>query len=233
MTIYTDSLNRVVPRHITSVYAYYPEDDDVVLFNEICRIISETTFETWIYLLLLVGSATMAVAMTLYVYRWAVYGYYDTDEYNDPKVVIVRRFISDGIDAEIEQMIDEYATRDYVIMDNRAVVDVSFPPSVKSNPRIVKRNMEYFMSRYLYRLAKSTRDIYIMSRNLYRSDYENYYQIANMAGWRVEIWDITVEDDSRVMEDDASKKRFEVLRRKEECIYHYDPRTTRNVRVVV
>ena len=233
MTIYTDSLNMVVPRHITSVYAYYPQDDDVVLFNEVCRLVSEISVETWIYLSLLVGSVAMAVSTMLYVYRWAVYGYYDTDEYNDPKVVIVRRFISDAIDAEIEQMIDEYATRNYTIMDNRSVSDVSYPPSVKWNPKIVKRNMEYFMSRYLYRLSKPTRDIYIMSRNLYRSDYENYYQIAQMAGWRVEIWDVTVEDDSRGYVDDAMRDRMRVMRNKEESIYQYDNRTTRNIRMVV
>jgi len=233
MTIYTDSLNMVVPRHITSVYAYYPQDDDVLLFNEVCRLVSEISVETWIYLSLLVGSVAMAVSTMLYVYRWAVYGYYDTDEYNDPKVVIVRRFISDAIDAEIEQMIDEYATRNYTIMDNRSVSDVSYPPSVKWNPKIVKRNMEYFMSRYLYRLSKPTRDIYIMSRNLYRSDYENYYQIAQMAGWRVEIWDVTVEDDNRGYVDDAMRDRMRVMRNKEESIYQYDNRTTRNIRMVV
>jgi len=223
----------VVPRHITSVYAYYPQDDDVLLFNEVCRLVSEISVETWIYLSLLVGSVAMAVSTMLYVYRWAVYGYYDTDEYNDPKVVIVRRFISDAIDAEIEQMIDEYATRNYTIMDNRSVSDVSYPPSVKWNPKIVKRNMEYFMSRYLYRLSKPTRDIYIMSRNLYRSDYENYYQIAQMAGWRVEIWDVTVEDDNRGYVDDAMRDRMRVMRNKEESIYQYDNRTTRNIRMVV
>jgi len=223
----------VVPRHITSVYAYYPQEDDVLLYNEICRIISDTSFETWIYLSMLISSVAMAVSTMFYVYRWAVYGYYDTDEYNDPKVVIVRRFISDGIDAEIEQMIDEYATRNYTIMDNRAVSDVSYPPSVKWNPKIVKRNMEYFLSRFLYRLSKPTRDIYLMSRNLYRSDYENYYRIAEMAGWRVEIWDVTVEDDRREFGDDAMRNRQRVMRNKEESIYHYDRRTTRNIRIVV
>jgi hypothetical protein len=233
MTNYTDSLNMVVPKHITSVYAYYPQDDDMLLFNEVCRLVSEISVETWIYLSLLAGSVMMAVSMMLYVYRWSVYGYYDTDEYDDPKVVIVRRFISDSIDVEIEQMIDEYATRNYTIMDNRSVSDVSYPPSVKWNPKIVKRNMEYFMSRYLYRLSKPTRDIYIMSRNLYRSDYENYYQIAQMAGWRVEIWDVTVEDDSRGYVDDAMRDRMRVMRNKEESIYQYDNRTTRNIRMVV
>lgn len=233
MTNYTDSLNMVVPKHITSVYAYYPQDDDMLLFNEVCRLVSEISVETWIYLSLLAGSVMMAVSMLLYVYRWSVYGYYDTDEYDDPKVVIVRRFISDSIDVEIEQMIDEYATRNYTIMDNRSVSDVSYPPSVKWNPKIVKRNMEYFMSRYLYRLSKPTRDIYIMSRNLYRSDYENYYQIAQMAGWRVEIWDVTVEDDSRGYVDDAMRDRMRVMRNKEESIYQYDNRTTRNIRMVV
>ena len=226
--------SRVAPRHITSVYASYPlEEDDILFYNELSRILSSVSLESWIYLAVALSSFATAVAMMFYVYRWAVYGYYDTEEYTDPKVVIVRRFISDNMDVEIEQMIDEYATRNYILMDNRRVTDVSYPPSAKWNPHIVKRNMEYFMSRFLYRLSKPTRDIYIMSRNLYRSDYENYYQIAKMAGWRVEIWDISVEDDSREHGDDARSERIRVMRRKEDAIYQYDYRTTRNIRVVL
>lgn len=137
---------------------------------EFDRYFYSITPELWVWLIVYFGSCFVASGLSLFVYRYITENRFAQIPHKQ-RVVIVRSNPSNQLEDQILEYIKDNASKPFRI--------ISVGSEIKSQQKAYHKFMK--------RLINTEEELYIVGRNWYNWEYENYIYLANQSNVPVDI----------------------------------------------